>query len=209
MSDKVTAQEKNSRLVSHSGYDFLITDAFLGSLIVLFTVATAFAAYKASTAEIRGNDLDINAQNALIHSMASYQESNLILMEDNGTYTAYRLLKESDPEAVEVLLETASPEMTAGLARPDGPFDVEYEAALYREARDLLAEAEALQEEGNVADDLALHFQGAAFILAIGLAITAWASLFDSRPTLRLIFTLLALPCLIIGLGLVAASVVG
>jgi hypothetical protein len=205
MNETVTDQTKTRSDGRRTWRELLISDGVLGSLVVLFTVATAFAAYQASTADIRAGDLDVNAQNNLILGVASYQESNLILMDDSVAFAAYRLLKESDPDAAAGLLETASPELMAGLSRPGGPFDEQYEDVLYQEARDLLAESQALQEEGNLADDQALKFQEAAFILAI----TAWASLFDTRPQLRLVFTLLALPCLLIGLVLVAVSVTG
>jgi hypothetical protein len=48
--------------------------------------------------------------------------------------------------------------------------------------------------QGNIADQESEMYERAAFILAIGLALTAWASLYDEHPQLRLIFTLLAIP---------------
>ena len=103
------------------------------------------------------------------------------------------------------LLERTSPEMLAGMERDGGPFDEVYEEARYKTAVAYMTEAQQLNEAGNQADEEANEYQKAAFILAIGLAITAWASLFDTRPKLRLIFTLIALPCLGIGLWLVTA----
>jgi hypothetical protein len=205
----VTAQDSATVEGHRSWRDWLVSDGVLGSLVVLFTIATAFASYRVSVAEIEGGDLDVDSQNSLILSAALYQESNLIMMDDSLTYNSYRLLSESDPEAATEILETASPTLIDGLARPEGPFDQQYEDALYEDARALVAEAASLNEQGNQADDLARQFQQAAFILAIGLAITAWASLFDTRPKLRLIFVLLALPSLVAGLSLVAVAVVG
>lgn len=188
--------------------EWLVSDAVLGSLVVLFTVATAFAAFRASVSEIEGGDLDVNSQKSLILGTTTYLDSNMEYLEDIATYDTYNLLKDDDPEAAAELFSRASPEMLAGLEREGGPFDEVYEEARYETAVSFMKEAQDLNEQGNLADDKANKYQKAAFILAIGLAITAWASLFDTRPKLRLIFTLLALPCLGIGLWLLLITAV-
>ena len=186
--------------------EWLISDAVLGTLVVLFTVATAYAAYRSSLADIKGGDLDINAQNSLILGTTTFLEANMQFMQDISAYNAYQLATPDDPEAAAAFLAQGSSFFQDGLTRENGPFDETYENQLYDEALNLFDESQDLQEQGDVADDLSQQFQVAAFILAIGLAITAWASLFDTRPRLRLVFTLLALPCLVMGLCLVVMT---
>jgi hypothetical protein len=187
-------------------HEWLISDAVLGTLVVLFTVATAFAAYRASIADIEGDDLDVNAQNNLLLGTTTYLEANMQFMQDMSAYNAYLFSQEDDAEAAAAFLAQGSSFMQDGLARENGPFDEAYESLLYGEALTLFDESRDLQEQGDNADSLSWRFQEAAFMLAIGLAITAWASLFDTRPKLRLIFTLLALPFLVLGLALVAVT---
>ena len=183
-----------------SGWQARITsDYVLGTLIVIFTVSTAIAAYLGSITDIKGDDLDLKAQNNLILGTTTFLQVSVELSEDLLSYQSYQLLKDRDPAAAALIFENEPPEMQEVLTSESNPFDDPYRDQTYQEAVTIFEGAKRYQEEANVADEQSERYERAAFILAIGLAITAWASLYDSYPKLRLVFTLLAIPCLAVG----------
>ena len=78
-------------------------------------------------------------------------------------------------------------------------FDDVYDRQLYGFSRSCFGEADALfilsQEVGNVAD----RYQLVMFVFAIGLAMSAWASLISETSNMRIAFVLFALASLIYG----------
>jgi hypothetical protein len=179
--------------------DWLFSDGFLGALVVLLTVATAYSAYRGALTGIEGDDLDFQAQRNLVLATAQFQNGNADFMEDIYTYDAYRFFTDLDDEEAAVYLERASEPLRAGLDRPDGPFDEAYQATLYGEAYALLSEVEKLEEQANRADDQARYFELALLLFAVGMAAAAWAALVGSGRRIRQIFLLTAIVSLVAG----------
>ena len=182
-----TGSDENNK----SGW--LFSDTFLGILVVLLTVATAFSAYQGSLAGIEGDDLDFAGQKAMVLASSSFLSGNTELLEDLYNYDAYRELVDVDPDEAATYLKRASVALRAGLDRPGGPFDELYEEALYGEALELFAEVGRLEEQANLADEKASAYELSGLIFAIGLAAAAWASLVGTGRSIRLIFLLVAL----------------
>ncbi len=184
-----------------------LSDGFLGGLVVVMTIVTAFAAYQGNLTGIDGDDFDFNAQKALVLATASFQSGNTELIEDLYTYDSYRFFTDLDEEEAAVYLDRASEPLRAAMERPDGLFDEAYLEARFGEAFDLLAEVEELEEKANSADEKAKKFELAGFIFAIGLAASAWASLVGTGRQIRAIFLILALISLVAGLAVIAQVV--
>ena len=188
--------------------DIITSDYVLGTLVVLFTITTALAGYLGSITDIRGDDLDFKSQNKLVLATTTFLQASVELSEELLTYQSFQLLKDRDPTAAATIVELASLEMQAKLSSASNPFDEAYREQFYQEAFTIFEEARGVQEEADAADEQSKRYGGAAFILTIGLAITAWASLYDSQPQLRLIFILLALPCLAVGVLILVGAVI-
>ena len=182
---------------------WLDSDGFLGALVVLFTIFTAFAGYQSALTGIEGDDLDFQAQRNLVLATASFQSGNSELLEDMYVYDSYRQFADQDPEEAAVYLDRASVTLREGLNRPGGPFDQIYEEARFGDAFDLIEEVEKLEQQANLADDKARIYELAGLIFAIGLAAVAWASLVGSGRRIRLIFLAIALVSLIAGFGVI------
>lgn len=69
-----------------SGSDRLFSDGFLGALVVLLTIAIAFAAYEGALTGIEGDDLDVAAQRAMLLATSSYLSGNTEFLEDLQIY---------------------------------------------------------------------------------------------------------------------------
>ena len=75
---------------------WLDSDGFLGAMVVLLTIVTAFAAYQSALTSIKGDDLDFAAQKTLVLATASFQSGNSELLEDMYTYDGYRQFADQD-----------------------------------------------------------------------------------------------------------------
>ena len=205
--DQADQAEENSQH-RRTWQEWLASDLVLGTLVVLFTITTALAAYLSSITGIAGDDFDLEAQNSLIVGSTTFLQISSELSQDLALYTSAQLLQEEDPTAASELLTQASPDFQEWLGSGRSPYDDEYRLLQYAEARQLLDEAQDFQAQGNQADEESERYERAAFILAVGLALTAWASLYDDHPQLRLTFTLLAMPCLLLGIGILLTTLV-
>ena len=94
---------------------WLDSDGFLGALVVLLTIVTAFAAYQSALTGIEGDDLDFEAQKTLVLAAASFQSGNSELLEDMYTYDGYRQFADQDPEEAAVYLDRGG---GGGLRKP-------------------------------------------------------------------------------------------
>lgn len=180
-----------------------LSDGFLGALVVLLTVATAFSAYQGSLASIEGDDLDFLGQKALVLATSSYLSGNTEFLEDLHNYDSYRLFVDRDPEEAAIYLDRASEALRSGMERPGGPFDENYFETRYNEARELIAEVGNYEQQANQADDKTKIFELAGLIFAIGLAAAAWAALVGTGRRIRTIFLLVALIAIIAGIGII------
>jgi len=175
------------------------TDTFLGFLVVLLTVATAYSAYRGSLAGIEGDDLDFAGQKKLVLASSRFLSGNSELQEDLYNYDAYRESLGVNADEAALYLKRFSVALLAGLERPEGPFDELYEEGLYEDAFNLFAEVESLEEQANLADEKASAYELSGLIFSIGLAAVAWAALVGSGRRIRLIFLLVALVAFVAG----------
>ncbi len=180
-----------------------LSDGFLGAMVVLLTTATAFAAYQSALTGIEGDDLDLEGQKALVVAIGSFLNGNAELFQDMQAYDAYRFFSAEDPAEVDVYLERMSPRLRAGLEQPESPFDQAYLQTTYAEAQALIAEVEELETRANQIDDKNRIYELSGLIFAIGLATTAWAALVHPERRIRAIFLIIALFCLIGGIGVI------
>jgi hypothetical protein len=200
--------DKNDLKPRRTWKEWLTSDLVLGTLVVVFTVTTALAAYLGSITDIKGDDLDLKSQNTLILGTTTFLQTSFELSEDLLSYQSYQLLIDRDPAAAALIFDSASSDLQDKMATKINPFDEAYREQIYKEAFGIFEEVAELQKQADAADEQSERYESAAFILAIGLAITAWASLYDARPKLRLTFTLIALPCLAVGVLILLSTAV-
>ncbi len=180
-----------------------LSDGFLGAMVVLLTIATAFSAYRSVLTGIEGDDLDLEAQKTLVAATGSFLNGNAEIFVDLQAYDAYRYFSTEDPAEAGIYLERMSESLRTGLETNGDPFDDDYLVATYAEANALLEQVEKFEDQANEVDDQNRVYELSGFLFAIGLAATAWASLVDASRQIRLIFMIIALVCLLGGFGVV------
>ena len=93
-----------------------------------------------------------------------------------------------------------SEELSASMDRPDGPFDEEYYGSMYAAADSLYDEALAYFDQAQTAGNRANQMQLVVLLFAVGLALSAYASLMQPEKNIRGVFTASAILALVIGL---------
>jgi hypothetical protein len=174
----------------------------LGALIAVLTVASAWVAYRSTSAALDSSTQDFYAAKEMQRASLLGLDGNAGYMIDLVAYNRYNELKERAPDLAEEVLNRGSPELLAGMDRPGGPFDEVYESARYGEARAALDRAQALYDQADRASLEAERFALGTAILSIGLGATAWAALLHKHSLLRLVFALLAVASVVAALAL-------
>ena len=174
----------------------------LGALIAVLTVASAWVAYRSTSAALDSSTLDFYAAKEMQRASLLGLDGNAGYMIDLVAYLRYNELKERAPDQAEEVLNRGSPELLAAMDRPGGPFDEVYRSARYGKAHAALDSAQALYDEADRASLVAERFALGTAILSIGLGATAWAALLHKHSLLRLVFALLAVASVVAALAL-------
>lgn len=183
-------------------------DGMLGSLVAIASVLVAFAAYQSNQADSNQADLYTEGQRTLSLSNTEFLRANQNINQDYAVYDA-SVVHYDDPYLVDFFESNFSAELAASAARPDGPFDDRYYDDMYAEADALFDEADALFAEGRDANQQGGRYQMAGLVVAVGLALAAWASILRASSTLRPVFVLMSLVVVVGGSVSLASTYLG
>lgn len=178
---------------------FLGNEIFLGSLIAILSVLTAFASFQGSIADSKQNEHEIKAMQLLNDGNAEYLSANQFIVYD---YTMYDGWYTTDSEDKASYYEASySPQLQESIANnADDPFSDAYYDAMYADANDLWAESDANFETAGQWDNRGDGLQRVVLIMALGLAFAAWASLAGEGSNMRLLFSAFAVVMLVMGI---------
>jgi hypothetical protein len=172
----------------------------LGMLVGLLSVVTAYSAYLLSLADANAGGLEVAAIKALTESNTEFLRSNQEVMLDYAAFDNYVVAGRDDEELAEFYLGGFSPILEAGMERPDGPFDDFYYEETFFEADALYQEALDLFDQSQDAGDMANQLQLIMLVLAVGLSLSAFASLGKRQGRLAKLFISIAALTLVYGL---------
>ncbi|MDX1616161.1 MAG: hypothetical protein R3300_17750 [Candidatus Promineifilaceae bacterium] len=180
--------------------DRISSESYLGLLVALLSVLTAFAAYQVARVEALASEHDVQAIKTLTESNTEYLRANQEVMLDYAAFDNFVVEGEGDPEVADFYRSGFSAELEAGMARPEGPFDDLYFEQMFSEA-DLLYE-EALDgfDAGEAVGETADRLQLIMLALAVGLSLAAFASIGDRTSRIGRLFILIATAALLYGL---------
>ncbi len=176
------------------------SDIMLGILVALLGLFTALAAYQGALADSGEGDANVEGQKLLSMSNTSYLETTQNVVYDYMMYDGYYFAKDEDAESY--YKGSFSEELQANMDRGTDPFDDAYYDAMYGGAADEFDQAMAKFDDAQKAGDKADRYQLVVVVLAVGLALAAWASLSDAENKLRPIFSLISALTTIYGLYL-------
>lgn len=176
------------------------SELVLGLLVALLSVLTALSAYQSSLADSKEADLNVEGQKLLTDSNSLYLETNQFVIYDYTMYDGWYVNEGKDDEAAQYYYENFSESLTASMERESGPFDDQYYQEMYVEAETAYDEAMTRFEEAQEAGDTADQLQLAVLIFAVGLALSAYASMLAETSKLRVLFAIGAILGLLFGL---------
>jgi len=170
----------------------LASDGMLGSLVAIASVLVAFAAYQSNQADSNQADLYTEGQRTLSLSNTEFLRANQNINQDYAVYDE-SVVHYDDPFLLDFFESNFSSELAASAGRPDGPFDDGYYEDMYADADALFDEADALFGQGRDANRSSGRYQMAGLVVAVGLALAAWASILKPTSGLRPVFVIMSL----------------
>ena len=177
---------------------FLSNEFFLGTLIAVLSVFTAFASWQGSIADSKQNENEILAMQKLSDGNAEYLSANQFIVYDYTMYDGWYVADTADKE--EYYQSSYSEALQNSIAaNPDDPFSNAYYDAMYADSYAYWDESDAAFETAGEYDNRGDGLQLVMLILALGLAFAAWASLAKEESNMRLAFAVLAVAMLVLG----------
>ena len=180
--------QKKSSFVTKLGSDLV-----LGILVVVLSVFTALSAYQSTVYDGEQADMNAEGQQFLTDSNSLYLEANQFVLYDYSMYDGWYINKDQNEELAGYFHENFSDELLESLSREQGPFDDPYYDEMYVDAENAYDEAMQRFEAGRRAGYLAQRMQLVVFIMAVGLALSAYASLLKSENKMRIVLAICAL----------------
>lgn len=178
---------------------FLGNEFFLGTLIVLLSVFTAFASYQGSMADSKQNEAEVNGMKNLNDGNAEYLRANQFIVYDYQMFDGWYTADTADKE--EYYLASYSQELQDSIAaNPDDPFSEAYYDAMYADSYAYWDESDISFDTAGQWDNRGDGLQLVVLIMALGLAFAAWASLAKEESNMRLAFAALGVVMLVLGI---------
>jgi len=182
-------------------FGFLGNEVFLGALIAILSVFTAYASYKGAMADSEQNKYELLGMQALNDGNAEYLRTNQDITQDYNYFDNWYLNVDERPEIAEYYKGSFSEQLTAAIERdPNTVWDDQYYTDMYAESDQYFTDSDTNFAIGSQYDELGDQLQLILTIMAIGLAFAAWASLNREDSNLRPFFSLLAVIIFVIGL---------
>ena len=170
---------------------FLASEVFLGTLIALLSIFTAYASWQGSVADSNQSEHELSAMQHLNDGNAEYLSANQFIVYDYSMYDGWYTT--TDPVYEEYYQSSYSDELRAAIAADEtNPFSEEYYESMYASAYaywdDFDTDSQIAAQWNTRGDELQLVM----LIMALGLAFAAWASLLGQESRMRLLFSALA-----------------
>ena len=180
---------------------FLSSEIFLGTMIAVLSVFTAFASYQGAMADSEQNKYEILGMQQLNDGNAEYLRANQDITQDYNYFDNWYLNVDERPDIAEYYEFNFSEALTSAFeSAPDVVWTDEYYDSMY-------ADAIALWDESDINFDLASQFdergdqlQLVMLVTALGLAFVAWASLLGADSNMRVLFAIFGSLSLIAGI---------
>ncbi len=182
-------------------FGFLGNEVFLGAMIALLSVFTAFVSYKGAMADSEQNKYEILGMQALNDGNAEYLRTNQDITQDYNYFDNWYLNVDERPEIAAYYESSFSEQLAAAIERdPNTVWDDQYYTDMYTESDQYFTDSDANFEIGSQYDEYGDQLQLILTFLATGLAFAAWASLNKEDSNLRFFFSLLSVIIFAIGL---------
>jgi hypothetical protein len=179
---------------------FFANDIFLGTMIAVLSVFTAFVSFQGSVADSKQNEFELQGMKDLNDGNAEYLRANQDITQDYNYFDNWYMNVDENPEIGEYYYENFSPALQAGFERDNGIWDDEYYDEMYSEAYTYWESSDTNFEAGSQYNTRGDQIQIVMLTAAIGLAFVAWAALLGADSNMRVLFSVFGTTTLLIGL---------
>jgi hypothetical protein len=168
---------------------FFSSDIFLGTMIAVLSVFTAFVSYQGSMSDSDQNKYEILGMQQLNDGNAEYLRANQDITQDYNYFDNWYLNVDERPEIADYYQANFSEALTSAIdSQPDVVWTDEYYDSMYADATSLWDESATNFELASQYDERGDQLQMVLLITALGLAFVAWASLLGAESNMRFFF---------------------
>ena len=178
---------------------FFSNEIFLGTMIAILSVFTAYVSFQGATADSKQNEFEIKGMKSLNDGNAEYLRANQDITQDYNYFDNWYINADERPEIANYYQENFSEALQAAVDRDNGVWDDDYYNAMYADANTLWDESDADFESASQYDERGDQLQLVLLVTALGLAFVAWASLLGAESNMRLLFAIAGTIALIAG----------
>ena len=179
---------------------FFSNEIFLGTMIAVLSVFTAFASYQGAMADSEQNKYEILGMQQLNDGNAEYLRANQDITQDYNYFDNWYLNVDERPEIGSYYQENFSEALTSAFERDQGVWDDDYYNEMYADATSLWDESDTNFDLASQYDERGDQLQLVMLITALGLAFVAWASLLGAESNMRVFFAILGAIALVAGI---------
>ncbi len=182
---------------------FFSNEIFLGTMIAVLSVLTAFVSYQGAMADSEQNKYEILGMQQLNDGNAEYLRANQDITQDYNYFDNWYLNVDERPEIAEYYEFNFSEPLAAAIeSDPDVVWTDDYYDSMYLDATLLWDESDANFDLASQYDERGDQLQLVMLIMALGLAFVAWASLLGAESNMRVLFAVFGLIALVSGLAI-------
>lgn len=182
---------------------FFSNEIFLGTMIAILSVLTAFVSYQGAMADSEQNKYEILGMQQLNDGNAEYLRANQDITQDYNYFDNWYLNVDERPEIAEYYEFNFSEPLAAAIeSDPDVVWTDDYYDSMYLDATLLWDESDANFDLASHYDERGDQLQLVMLIMALGLAFVAWASLLGAESNMRVLFAVFGLIVLVSGLAI-------
>lgn len=180
---------------------FFANEIFLGTMIAILSVFTAYSSYLGAMSDSEQNKYEILGMQQLNDGNAEYLRANQDITQDYNYFDNWYLNVDERPDIAEYYQFNFSEALTAAFeSEPDVVWTDEYYDSMYAEATALWDESDTNFDTASQWDERGDQLQLVMLIMALGLAFVAWASLLGAESNMRVLFAIFGTLSLIAGI---------
>jgi hypothetical protein len=180
---------------------FFASDIFLGTMIAILSVFTAYSSYLGAMSDSEQNKFEILGMQQLNDGNAEYLRANQDITQDYNYFDNWYLNVDERPDIAEYYQFNFSGALTTAFeSEPDVVWTDEYYDTMYADAIALWDESDTNFDTASQWDERGDQLQLVMLIMALGLAFVAWASLLGAESNMRVLFSIFGTIALLSGL---------
>lgn len=180
---------------------FFSSEIFLGTMIAILSVLTAFASYQGGMSDSEQNKYEILGMQQLNDGNAEYLRANQDITQDYNYFDNWYLNVDERPEIAEYYQFNFSEALTASFeSDPDVIWTDAYYDSMYADALALWDESDINFDLASQWDERGDQLQLVMLIMALGLAFVAWSSLLGAESNMRILFAVFGTIALLAGI---------